>query len=247
MTEVMHQPPEIFANHFWGQNDAGLDVLLTRMRQAKVTCDEVRAMVSARARLEEEYGRGLMKIGKNSLGKDETGTLRASLDAVRRELETTAQGHIDLAAQIRAELEIPLDDFLKTQREKRKMITPVVNELRKKYDGECVKAQGIKTQQLGMGGRELERSNQKYEKTQLAIRSADAEYKTAVKTLAQVTRTWNSEWKIACDKFQVLEEERIDYLCNNLWNYANILSAVCVADDESCERIRLSLEECNVE
>jgi len=52
---------------------------------------------------------------------------------------------------------------------------------------------------------------------------------------------------MACDKFQDLEEERIDFLKSNLWTYANIMSTVCVSDDETCEKIRVSLEKCEVE
>ena len=75
----------------------------------------------------------------------------------------------------------------------------------------------------------------------------DKEYQLAVKALAETTHRWNIEWKQACDKYQDLEEERIDFLKSNLWTLANIMSTVCVADDESCERIRMTLEKCEVE
>jgi hypothetical protein len=68
-----------------------------------------------------------------------------------------------------------------------------------------------------------------------------------VKVLQETTHRWNQEWKHACDKFQDLEEERIDFLKTNLWTYANITSTVCVSDDEACEKIRVSLERCEVE
>lgn len=66
-------------------------------------------------------------------------------------------------------------------------------------------------------------------------------------------------WK----KFQDLEEERIDFTKSSLWTFANVASTVCVSDDavclhfneagmqvnesQSCEKIRLSLESCEVE
>lgn len=37
----------------------------------------------------------------------------------------------------------------------------------------------------------------------------------------------NVEWQ----KFQDLEEERIDFMKNSLWSFANIASTVCVSDD----------------
>jgi len=61
-----------------------------------------------------------------------------------------------------------------------------------------------------------------------------------------------------------LEEERLDFTKSSLWTYANIASTVCVSDDavcrpsplptygannllKSCEKIRVSLEDCEVE
>jgi hypothetical protein len=81
----------------------------------------------------------------------------------------------------------------------------------------------------------------------LPSNSIDKDYQAAVKVLSETTHRWNIEWKQACDKFQDLEEERIDFLKSNLWTYANIMSTVCVSDDESCEKIRVSLEKCEVE
>jgi hypothetical protein len=48
-------------------------------------------------------------------------------------------------------------------------------------------------------------------------------------------------------KFQDLEEERIDFLKSSCWQFANISATVCVSDDASCEKIRISLEDCEVE
>jgi hypothetical protein len=48
-------------------------------------------------------------------------------------------------------------------------------------------------------------------------------------------------------KFQDLEEERLDFTKSSLWSFANIASTVCVSDDASCEKIRLALENCEVE
>lgn len=68
---------------------------------------------------------------------------------------------------------------------------------------------------------------------------------------------------ISWQKFQDLEEERLDFTKSSLWQYANIASTVCVSDDavrpspcqcirlligiQSCEKVRLALENCEVE
>ena len=75
----------------------------------------------------------------------------------------------------------------------------------------------------------------------------DKDYQTAVRVLQETTHRWNVEWKQACDRYQDMEEDRIDALKSNLWTFANIMSTVCVTDDESCEKIRVSLEKCEVD
>ena len=80
-------------------------------------------------------------------------------------------------------------------------------------------------------GQEERKNKSKMEKTQIQMASDSKEYKAAVEILQETTGRWNREWKAACDKFQDLEEERIDFTKSSLWNFANIASTVCVSDD----------------
>ena len=96
-------------------------------------------------------------------------------------------------------------------------------------------------------GQEERRNKAKLEKTQITLATANTEYENAVKALEDTTVRWNREWKSAADKFQDLEEERLDFTKSSLWTFANVSSTVCVSDDASCEKIRLSLENMEVE
>lgn len=96
-------------------------------------------------------------------------------------------------------------------------------------------------------GQEERKNKAKLEKTQISLATSNQEYEAAVKALEETTARWNREWKAAADKFQDLEEERLDFTKSSLWTFANISSTVCVSDDASCEKIRLSLESVEVE
>jgi hypothetical protein len=96
-------------------------------------------------------------------------------------------------------------------------------------------------------GQEERKNKAKLEKTQINLASTNTEYENAVKVLEETTGRWNRDWKAAADKFQDLEEERLDFMKSSLWSFANISSTVCVSDDASCEKVRLSLENCEVE
>jgi len=96
-------------------------------------------------------------------------------------------------------------------------------------------------------GQEERKNKAKLEKTQINLATSNTEYESAVKVLEETTGRWNRDWKSAADKFQDLEEERLDFMKSSLWSFANIASTVCVSDDASCEKIRLALENCEVE
>ncbi|KAK3316345.1 hypothetical protein B0H66DRAFT_592548 [Apodospora peruviana] len=249
-----------FANNFWGKEDAGVGPLLDRMHAAKQTCDELRSFYNARASIEEEYSRKLLSLCRKSLGSQEMGTLKVSLDTVRGEVESMGKQHQSIAAQMRSELEEPLAAFAGGMKERRKIVqntvekllktkiqqTQHVNKTRDKYEQECLKIKGYLAQGHMVMGQEERKNKAKLEKTQITLATSNTEYEAAVKALEETTARWNREWKAAADKFQDLEEERLDFTKSSLWTFANIASTVCVSDDASCEKIRLSLEKMEV-
>ncbi|KAK0641091.1 hypothetical protein B0T16DRAFT_431001 [Cercophora newfieldiana] len=250
-----------FANNFWGKDDAGVGPLLERMHAAKQTCDELRAFYSARASIEDEYARKLASLSRKSLGSQEMGTLKNSLDVMRGEVESMAKQHQNIAAQMKSELEEPLAAFAGGMKERRKIVqntvekllktkvqqTQLVNKTRDRYEQECLKIKGYLAQGHMVMGQEERKNKAKLEKTQISLATSNTEYEAAVKALEETTARWNREWKAAADKFQDLEEERLDFTKSSLWTFANIASTVCVSDDSSCEKIRLSLENMEVE
>ncbi|KAL9086880.1 MAG: hypothetical protein Q9165_006886 [Trypethelium subeluteriae] len=264
MPGTVSDPPSVslsFANNFWGKEDAGVDPLLTRMHNAKVTNDELKAFYTARAQLEDEYAKRLLSLARKPLGSSETGTLRMSLDVVRGEVESMGKQHQNIAAQMKSELEEPLSAFAGGMKERRKIVqsgiekllktkhqqTSTVNKSRDRYEQDCLKIKGYLAQGHMVMGQEERKNKAKLEKTQIQLSTTSNEYEAAVKILEETTGKWNRDWKAGCDKFQDLEEERLDFMKSSLWNFANIASTVCVSDDASCEKIRLSLEDCDVE
>lgn len=265
------------ANNFWGKDDAGVGPMLDRMHAAKVTNDELKNFYAARAAIEDEYSRKLLNLARKPLGSCETGTVRLSCDVIRGEVESMGKAHQSIAQQMKTELEEPLAAFAGGMKERRKIVqngiekllklkmqqTSTVNKARDRYEQDCLKIKGFLAQAHMVMGHEERKNKAKLEKTQINLSTTSTEYEAAVKVLEETTGRWNRDWKAACDvcilqylarrrltfmqKFQDLEEERIDYTKSSLWNFANIASTVCVSDDASCEKMRLSLEDCDVE
>jgi len=217
--------------------------------------------IAARAAIEDEYARKLLNLARKPLGSSEAGTLRLSLDVVRAEVEAMGKSHQNVAGQMKTELEEPLAAFSGAMKERRKIVqtgvekllkvktqqTTNVNKARDKYEQDCLKIKGYLAQGHMVMGQEERKNKAKLEKTQSQLSSTSKDYEATIKVLEETTGRWNRDWKSACDKFQDLEEERIDFTKSSLWSFANISSTVCVSDDAACENIRLSLEDCDVE
>ena len=70
-------------------------------------------------------------LGRKPLGSCEAGTLRASLDVVRGEVESMAKSHQGIAAQMKSEAEEPLAAFAGALKERRKIVQTGIEKLYK--------------------------------------------------------------------------------------------------------------------
>lgn len=171
--------------------------------------------------------------------------LRKSLDSVRTETELQAGFHLNLAQQFRSEFEVPTTAFHARQLHHKKTYQAgiekefktkqtqesYVNKAREKYEQDCVRINSFTAQASLVQGKDLEKINLKLERTQQTVQTNEREFANFSKALHETVMKWEQDWKSFCDSCQDMEEERMDFMKDNLWNYANAVSTVCVADD----------------
>ncbi|KAH6910412.1 SH3 domain-containing protein [Coprinopsis sp. MPI-PUGE-AT-0042] len=246
-----------YCNSFWGTGDDGPNILFARMRGASKTTDELVNFWNERALIEEEYAFKLAKLAKAPIGADEIGELRTSLDTLRLETEKQAENHAELARQIREELEAPTAQFHAKQVNHRRNQQAVVEKkfkakqtqeayvakAKEKYDADCVRINSYSQQSGYMTGKDLDRITMKLQRARQTVEANEKDLAGFTKSLVEVLPEWEAEWKNFCDSCQDLEEERLDFMKDVIWAYANDISTVCVADDSSCEHIRTALDQ----
>lgn len=88
-------------------------------------------LIIARASIEDEYAKKLLNLSKKSLGSQESGSLKASLDTLRGEVEGMGKQHQGIAAQMKTELEEPLSAFAGGMKERRKIVQNVIEKILK--------------------------------------------------------------------------------------------------------------------
>ncbi|QSL65150.1 hypothetical protein MERGE_002455 [Pneumocystis wakefieldiae] len=226
-----------FCNHFWGKDERGVDVLFGRMNEAKNICEEIRVFYKDWATIEEEYARRLRRLVRGTLGSHEIGTMRESFDTLQKETETIAKQHSNVALQIRGELEEPLHAFSSDMRANKKAIQSNLEKLRRikiaqetqvqkckeKIEDKSGKASGQTSQLSLFLGKSSEKNNQKVDKSQIMAQNNN-DYLLAITVLQETSIKWIREWKIACDKFQDLEERRLNFIKSSLWTFSGIIS-----------------------
>jgi hypothetical protein len=168
------------------------------------------------------------------------------MDAVKLETERQAGFHMGLAQQIRTELEAPTTNFNKRQQQhhkstqagiekefKNKQIQETyVNKAREKYENDCMRINSYTAQSQLVQGKDLEKITLKLERTQGTVQANQREFANYAKALQDTVQKWEVDWKAFCDSCQDMEENRLEFMKDILWAYANSVSTVCVADDE---------------
>lgn len=158
---------------------------------------------------------------------------------------------MELAARIRSEIEAPTTRHLAKQLAHRKSVQNVVEKkfkqkqtqesfvvkAREKFEGDCTRITSYSQQINTTQGKDLERLQAKLKRAQQTVAANEKDFATFSKTLAEMQPSWEAEWKDFCDTCQDLEEERVEFMKDILWFYANAISTLCVSDDEVIHRM----------
>ncbi|KAJ3292169.1 hypothetical protein HDU79_001677 [Rhizoclosmatium sp. JEL0117] len=214
-----------------------------------------------RAQMEEEYSKKLLKLAKGLTPFEEVGTMKETLCVLKAELETSARMHTSVANEIKSQLEVPCIEFIKLQSGVRKNFESIIdrqlkmksatytaaNKAREKYISKCQEVNHLMFQKPGLPPADLEKVKAKVKKCQEQAKHYDIEYLSLVEQHNEIQKTWQEDFAITCRECQKLEEERFEFFYTRLWTYANIMSSVCVSNDESYERLRVSLESCDLQ
>ncbi|KAK7676487.1 hypothetical protein QCA50_020561 [Cerrena zonata] len=259
--EFSGRSPNDFCNAFWGSGDGGFSVLSARMRGAMRTMEELKNFWKERAIIEEQYARRLSALAQFTLGKDEINEAKVCLDSLRLETDRQAGHHMTVATEIRNNLEPSLTSFLNKQVEHKRTRQAViekafktkqtregyVNKAKEKYEGDCLRINSYTAQATLSQGRDLEKIQQKLERARQTVQANERDFANFARAFQDTVAEWERDWKEYCDRCQDLEEDRLDFLRDHLWAYANAISTVCVSDDQSCERLRQELEQMDTE
>ncbi|KAG8924220.1 hypothetical protein FRC00_005374 [Tulasnella sp. 408] len=231
------------------------------MRGAARTMTELREFWKERIAIEVEYAKKLAKLAQRPLGRDEIGGFRSALDNLRSETDAQAAQHVTFVHNMKRELEQASSEFISKQNNHKMTFQAAieksyktkqfqernVEKARRKYEAESALVDSYTVQLSLPQDNIVDDIQTKLERVERDARARRKDCENFTRTLEDTCRRWEGEWKTYCDQCQDLEDERLEFIKDTVWAYANAVSTVCVSDDESCERIRVNLEELDVD
>ncbi|KAA0723291.1 Proline-serine-threonine phosphatase-interacting protein 1 [Triplophysa tibetana] len=198
-------------------DQSGYEAIAQRLQDGRHMCKDVEELLKMRAMAEEKYGRELVAIARKAEGQTEIGTLKASFDKMKAEIEKTGNQHIQLSEGIREDVQ-KIEAFREHQREQTRKLEEIIEKLQKP--------------KMVLHKKTME-SKRLYEQR---CKEADEAEQASGKKTNVTSSTHRQSEKV----FQQQECERINVLRCVLWNHCNLLSAQCCY-----EEVRKVLELCN--
>ncbi|KAG1145800.1 hypothetical protein G6F37_005275 [Rhizopus arrhizus] len=245
MTPNIQQKPLLnqtsFVGNFWSKDDSGMNQLLDYIKSTHDDLDIIHSIYKKRADLENEFGEKLLALSTaQELDEPAEDGVAGAYQAIAVELRKTAESHLELSKKLKEEvsneLEAKLQDYRSLFDKWDKMLHKVyLTRQERTVELLKIRAQYLKEHDASKG-----QSNQMMKKLR-------EQYKMLVEEVNELSQEWIETWTEACETIEAMEEDRVEFIKGNVWEYANLASAKLLIQDEWCEVIRTQLEKCSAE
>lgn len=244
-----------FVNRFWGQQEAGFQVIQTRLAHSLTTLQELLTFYKERVAIEKEYNKRLDKlVSSYTLGSGETGSIKVALEKLQNESGNMVRQNQKFIKSVSFHNYEKLSSFYGNYKHnvskmeshmqkvlsKKKDFFTHLEAIKDKYRIECHLIKTLLLQCQTTWGKELEKNKAKLIKAEKNAGVLKDQYLKCIHKCTEIHDVWVRDWRAALLNVYQLEIERIQICKLNCFNFCNHVASLCVDWDQLVDVARTS-------
>ncbi|XP_060788516.1 f-BAR domain only protein 1 isoform X2 [Neoarius graeffei] len=242
-----------FKNNFWGEKNAGFDVLYHNMKHGQIATKELAEFVRERAAIEETYSKSMSKLAKMASNGSPLGTFAPMWDLFRMSSDKVALCHLelmrkmnDLIRDISKYSEEQVKVHRKTKEEVMSTLEAVqalqvqtghLQKAREGYHAKCTELERLRKE--GAPQKELE-------KAELKSKKAAESFAASVDKFNRTGGDFEQKMSESAQKFQDIEEDHLRKMKQLIKSYSHSIEDTHVQVGQVYEEFKQNVENIGV-
>ncbi|XP_041861735.1 F-BAR domain only protein 1 [Melanotaenia boesemani] len=243
-----------FQNNFWGEKNAGFDVLYHNMKHGQLASKELAEFVRERAAIEETYSKSMSKLAKIASNGSPQGTFAPMWDVFRVSSDKLALCHLELMKKMNdliRDINKYADEQVKIHRRTKEEMVGTVEavqalqvqsgHLQKSKDGyhaKCLELDRLRKE--GAPQKELE-------KAELKSKKAAESFALCIEKYNRVGGEFEQKMSESAQKFQEIEEAHLRQMKQLIKGYSHSIEDTHVQVGQVHEEFKQNVENIGVD
>ncbi|XP_029002267.1 F-BAR domain only protein 1 isoform X2 [Betta splendens] len=243
-----------FQNNFWGEKNAGFDVLYHNMKHGQLATKELAEFVRERAAIEETYSKSMTKLSKMASNGSPQGTFAPMWDVFRVSSDKLALCHLELMRKMNdliRDINKYGDEQVKIHRKTKEEMGGTVDAVqalqvqsghlqksKEGYHGKCLELERLRKE--GAPQKELE-------KAELKSKKAGESFALCIEKYNRVGGEFEQKMSESAQKFQEIEEAHLRQMKQLIKGYSHSIEDTHVQVGQVHEEFKQNVENIGID
>ncbi|XP_059359802.1 F-BAR domain only protein 1-like isoform X1 [Carassius carassius] len=243
-----------FKNNFWGEKNAGFDILYHNMKHGQIAAKELAEFVRERAAIEETYSKSMSKLAKIASNGSPLGTFAPMWDVFRVSSDKLALCHLELMRKMNdliRDINKYSEEQVKIHRKTKEEVIGTLESVqslqvqnghlqkaREGYHSKCTELERLRKE--GVPQKELE-------KAELKSKKAAESFAGSIEKFNRAGRDFEQKMSESAQKFQDIEEAHLRQMKLLIKAYSHSIEDTHVQVGQVHEEFKQNVENIGIE
>ncbi|KAM4574045.1 f-BAR domain only protein 1 isoform 2-T2 [Fundulus diaphanus] len=244
----------VFQNNFWGEKNAGFDVLYHNMKHGQLATKELAEFIRERAAVEETYSKSMSKLAKIASNGSQLGTFAPMWDVFRVSSDKLALCHLELMKKMNdliRDINKYGDEQVKIHRKTKEEMGGTVEAVQalQAQNGHLQKSkEGYHTRCLELDRLRKEGAPQKeLEKAELKSKKAAESFALCIEKYNRVGGEFEQKMSESAQRFQEIEEAHLRQMKQLIKSFSHSVEDTHVQVGQVHEEFKQNVENIGVD